>query len=199
MPVVPASDYLSHSHDHPTPDKQDIKSSIVPPRQKHYGELFNNQEKDHNDLLEPDTESYSYSTLRISPTHYISFFSYQISFPFLKYAPKCLPRFPLPGTFTTVVLLLSLVWIAILTIALVELGNYMWKKRRGARVAMESDSLVSGSMSSRREDGKIALAVIPVAGSEGTGGCVDNASLMNDYNSDSGSDSEPEVDDYRVL
>lgn len=202
VPVAPVSKYLPHSHDYnyPTTEKQDIstpESNIVPQRLKHYGELFNNQEKDRNELLEPDTESYSSSTLHISPTHYISFFSYRISFPFLKYAPKCLPRFPLPGIFTTVMVLLALVWIAIFTIALVELGNYMWKKRRDARLALESDKIVSDSVSSGCVDEKSLLRVMTVPGSERMEGCA--ASVMNDYNSDSGSDSEPEVDDYRIF
>lgn len=200
MPVAPASDYLPYSYDHPTTDKQEISttgSKIVPQRLKHYGELFNNQDKYHNELLEPDTELYSSSTLHISPSHYISFFSYRISFPFLKYAPKCLPRFPLPGIFKTVVLLLALVWIAILTIALVELGNYMWKKRRDARLVLESDNIMTESMLSGYEDEKIPLRVMTVPGREGMEGCA--ASLMNDYNSESGSDSEPDVEDYRIF
>jgi hypothetical protein len=193
VPVAPASDYL-------TTDKQDIstpESNIVPQRLKHYGELFNNQDKNSNELLDPDTESYSSSTLQISPGHYISFFSYRISFPFLKYAPKCLPRFPLPGIFTTVVLLLALVWIAILTIALVELGNYLWKKRRDTRLATESDNIVCDSVLSGCEDEKVPLRVMAVPGREGMEGCA--ASLMNDYNSDSGSDSEPDAEDYRIF
>jgi hypothetical protein len=173
------------------------ESNIVPQRLKHYGELFSNQEKDRNELLEPDTESYSSSTLQISPGHYISFFSYRISFPFLKYAPKYLPRFPLPGIFTTVMLLLALVWVAILTIALVEMGNYMWKKRRDARLALESDNIASDSVLGGYEDEKIPLRVMTVPGPEGMEGCA--ASLMNDYNSESGSDSEPDVEDYRIF
>lgn len=31
-------------------------------------------------------------------------------------------------------ILLAMVWIAILTIGLVELGNYIWRKRREARI-----------------------------------------------------------------
>ncbi|KAJ5359535.1 uncharacterized protein N7496_011948 [Penicillium cataractarum] len=185
VPVAQTSDHLSHGHDHATADTPDIVSQ----RLNDYGEYFNDQEN----------ESYTASTLQISPNHYISFLSYRISFPFLKFAPKCLPRFPLPGIFTTVVLLLALVWIAILTIALVELGNYMWQKRRAARPAIESDNIASDALSGTCEDGKIQLGVLAVSGPERPESYGDNESLMSDFNSESGSDSEPDVDDYRIF
>jgi hypothetical protein len=94
-------------------------------------------------------------------------------------------------------LLLALVWVAILTIALVEMGNYMWKKRRDARLALESDNIASDSVLGGYEDEKIPLRVMTVPGPEGMEGCA--ASLMNDYNSESGSDSEPDVEDYRIF
>lgn len=195
VPVAPTSDYLPQSHDHVTVDNPDI----VPQRLNHYGEYFSNQEKDFDGHFQPENDSYRSSTLQISPTHYISFLSYRISFPFLKFAPECLPRFPLPGIFTTVVLLLALVWIAILTIALVELGNYMWQRRRAARLATESDNVVSDDLSGTCKNGKIQLDMLAGCGSERTEGYVDNTSLMSDFNSDSGSDSEPDVDDYRIF
>lgn len=202
VPVAPTSDYLPVGHSHAVTNKQDISVAeskhVVPQRLHHYGEVFSNQEDEIETHLDPETESYVTSTLQISPTHSISFLSYRISFPFLKFAPKCPPRLPLPGIFTTVVLLLSLVWIAIFTIAMVELGNYLWKKRRAARLAMEGDGLLRDGVSSSGEHGKIPLGALTVPGQKAES-CVDSVSLMSDSNSDSGSDSEPEVDDYRIF
>ncbi|KAF3398575.1 hypothetical protein F1880_006333 [Penicillium rolfsii] len=177
VPIAPTSDYLPHSHHHdnPSTEKQDIstlKSSIVPQRLKNYGEFFNSQKNDRKELLDPDAEPVSSSTLEISPTPYISLFSYQISFPFLKYAPKCLPHFSVPGIFTTVVVLLALVWVAILTIALVELGNYMWKERRDATIVLETENVASNSMSSECEDEKILSRVMTVLGPDGIEDCT---------------------------
>lgn len=196
VPVAPKSDYLPHGHDLAAADNPDSDPQRL---SRHYGEYFSNQEKDIDGYFQPENESYTSSTVQILPVHYISFLSYRISFPFLKFAPKCLPRFPLPGIFTTVVLLLALVWIAIFTIALVELGNYMWQKRRAARCATESDNIVNGSLSEICENGKIPFDMLAVSGPERTEGCDDNASSISDFNSESGTDSEPAVEDYRIF
>jgi hypothetical protein len=136
VPVAPASDFLPGNKYHEADISIPESNRIAPQRLNHYGEIFNSQEKD-DGVLKPGAGSYTYSTLQVSPTYYISFFSYRISFPFLKFAPKCPPRLPLPGILTTVALLLALIWVSILTIALVELGNYMWKKRQAARLMAE--------------------------------------------------------------
>lgn len=173
---------------------------IAAQRTNHYEEIFNSPAKDIDGVLEAGSGSYTSSTLEVLPTHYISFFSYRISFPFLKFAPKCLPRLPLPGILTTVALLLALIWVAILTIALVELGNYLWKKRQTARLAAESDNIVNERMSTTCEDSKIPLSVVAHGSwSEQTESYLDRESLDIDSNSDSGSDSEPDVDDYRIF
>lgn len=184
VPVAPVSDLLPGNKYH--------ENRIAPQRLHHYGEIFNSQEKD-DGVLKPGAGSYTSSTLQISPTtHYISFFSYRISFPFLKYAPKCLPWLPLPGILTTVALLLALIWVAILTIALVELGNYMWKKRQAARLVMESDNIVSERMPNAYNEGKIPLSLVAHGyGSGETESYLNRESLVS---SDSGSDSEPDVD-----
>lgn len=169
---------------------------IAAQRTNQYGEIFNSQAKDIDGVLEPGSGPYTSSTLQALPTHYISFFSYRISFPFLKFAPKCLPRLPLPGILTTVAVLLALIWVVILTIALVELGNYLWKKRQAARLAAEDDNNVSVYMSTTCEDGKIPLSVVAHgSGPEQTESYLDAESL----DSDSNSDSEPDVDDYRIF
>lgn len=202
VPVAPISDYLPGNRYHEADISVPEPKRIATQRTNQYGEIFNSQAKDIDGVFEPGSGSYTSSTLQVSPTHYISFFSYRISFPFLKFAPKCLPRLPLPGILTTVALLLALIWVAILTIALVELGNYMWKKRQAARLAAESDNIVSERMSTTCKDSKIPLSVVAHqhgSGSEETESYLDMESLDSDFNSDSGSDSEPDVDDYRIF
>lgn len=46
--------------------------------------------------------------------------------------------------------LLALVWIAILTIGLVEVGNYLWNRGRASPLAGESDEVNSGDDSAGR-------------------------------------------------
>ena len=81
------------------------------------------------------SDIYSTSTFRFSSAHYVTFMSYRVSLPFLKFAPTSFPSFPLPGIFTTVIVLLVMVWIAILTIGLVEFGNYLWNGTGSTRDA----------------------------------------------------------------
>ncbi|KAJ5634747.1 hypothetical protein N7528_002589 [Penicillium herquei] len=115
-----------------------------------YGEIFGhaNDDAGASGINQEVTQSLTSPSLRLATTHHLSFFSYRISFPFLKSAPMSLPRLPLPGIFTTIMILLALVWIAILTIGLVEVANYLWKRRRMAHVAADTDRLLNEDSSS---------------------------------------------------
>lgn len=102
-----------------------------------YSDLLEPSHDQTSDLLEGDSEStstFSSAALKLASGHSISFFSYRIPLPFLKFAPSSFPFQP-PDVFTTVLVLLAMVWIAILMIALVEFGNYVWKRRRAERLA----------------------------------------------------------------
>ncbi|KAJ5717029.1 hypothetical protein N7488_002675 [Penicillium malachiteum] len=115
-----------------------------------YGEIFGhaNDKAGASGTNKEVTQPLTSPSLRLATSHHLSFFSYRISFPFLKSAPMSLPQLPLPGIFTTIMILLALVWIAILTIGLVEVANYLWKRRRMAHVAADTDRLLNEDSSS---------------------------------------------------
>lgn len=96
---------------------------------KKYGQMLGRPKTPYDAIHSYESEFYSASTPRYSSGHYISFLSYRVSIPLLKLFPASFPAYPLPGIFTTVVVLLALVWVAILTIGLVEFGNYLWNSR----------------------------------------------------------------------
>ena len=58
--------------------------------------------------------------------------------------------------------LLALVWIAILTIALVEFGNYLWKQRRATRLAVEREAVDERSDATSEDFVKVPLRIIDV-------------------------------------
>jgi len=45
-----------------------------------------------------------------------------------------------------VMILLIFVWTAILTVGLVEVGNYLWNRRRVARLVAESDRMANDDL-----------------------------------------------------
>lgn len=140
----------------------------------------------------------SYPSTSTSPTisnHSISLFSYRISFPFLKFAPVPFPQLPLPGIFTAVMVVLALVWVAILAIGLIEVGNYLWQRRRIAQVVAETDTIMEENSSGGPGPFvKVPLHMVP--GAETLDASADEESVLS---SASESDSEPEMDDYRFF
>lgn len=93
--------------------------------------------------------------------------------------------------------LLAMVWVAIVMIGLVEFGNYLWKRRRMAGLADESDQERSGEADAESlEMVKAPLRV--VVGSSGTSRGVyheDSTLLSSASASEDGSESTR--DDYR--
>ncbi|KAJ5798810.1 uncharacterized protein N7503_006315 [Penicillium pulvis] len=128
-PRPPISERLYRHWKHPQAEHYEYPWKPAMHTTKHYGEVLG-----HNKAKTGATGSHgqepesSSSSLGLPSGDYISFFSYRISFPFLKFAPVSFAPFPLPGLFTTIMVLLALVWIAILTIGLVEVGNYLWSR-----------------------------------------------------------------------
>jgi hypothetical protein len=154
----------------------------------HYGELMGHSQA-YNGKQAGETATFSSATLKLASGQSISFFSYRISLPFLKFAPANLPQYPLPDIFTTVMVLLAMVWIAIFMIGLVELGNYLWK-RRAARQA-ERDEDMGERFDESEELVKVPMRVMVVPRVETDHD--EEATLSSE--SDSGSDLER--DDYR--
>ncbi|KAJ5301305.1 hypothetical protein PENANT_c023G00099 [Penicillium antarcticum] len=102
-------------------------------RQNHYSELLSYLHAKNALNKDPGHSTPASFSLASSAGHSVSFFSYRLSWPTLGSSTSTMPRYPLPGIFTTVIILLAMVWIAIFTIGLVELGNYFWARRREAQ------------------------------------------------------------------
>lgn len=145
IPVSPVS--LKPPHVYQEDTFEDESFSTAKLAEKKYGQMLGNSKPNY---VAGQTFRSEYPTLQFSSGHYISFLSYRVSFPFLKFAPTAFPSFPLPGIFTTVIILLALVWIAILTVGLVEFGNYLWRNSESARPLRQR---TSRSEESINEDG----------------------------------------------
>jgi nitrogen fixation-related uncharacterized protein len=123
-----------HEHyDGQMQDKQEQEStsinSISEQRQNHYSELLSYLHAKNALNKDPNHSTPASFSLASSAGHSVSFFSYRFSLPSLGSSTATPPRYPLPGIFTTVIILLVMVWIAIFTIGLVELGSYLWARR----------------------------------------------------------------------
>ncbi|KAJ5728838.1 uncharacterized protein N7483_003346 [Penicillium malachiteum] len=163
-----------------------------------YGEIFGHaKESDKvgtSGISKEDTQTLTSPSLRLSTSHDLSFFSYRISFPFFKLAPMSLPQLPLPGIFTTVMILLALVWIAILAIGLVEVANYLWRRRRIAHVAADTDRLLNeNSSSTELVKEPFQVLVVPRAPRRLERLQDENPVLVQNDGPDGGSDSETEI------
>ncbi|KAJ5676908.1 uncharacterized protein N7477_002541 [Penicillium maclennaniae] len=158
----------------------------------HYGEVMKHPQPSSGKQTS-HTTTFSSATLKLASGNSISFFSYRISLPFLKFAPANFPQYPLPRIFTTVMVLLAMVWIAIFMIGLVELGNYLWK-RRATRQADRDEYLSEASIDESEELIKVQMNVMVLPRPD-TDHEEEATSLSSRSDSDSGSDSER--DDYR--
>ena len=167
VPVSPAS-----AHHHHKQQQQDAYTyarleSLAAHKSSSYSELLAHSQSPSSELQEdesastpPPSTAFSSAALKLASGHSISFFSYRISLPFLKFAPSFFPFQP-PDVFTTVLVLLAMVWIAILMIALVEFGNYLWKRRQAERLAARCERVM-------RDDpvaGAVELVKVPFPGS----------------------------------
>ncbi|KAJ5433982.1 hypothetical protein N7491_004577 [Penicillium cf. griseofulvum] len=88
-----------------------------------------------------------------------------------------------------------MVWVAIFTIGLLELGNYLWR-RRGQTLVMEGDRVPDSEERNvdLDETVKVPLRII-IAPSAGTR----RVSVGEHGNSESNSGSESDEDDYRIF
>ncbi|KGO72678.1 hypothetical protein PITC_056640 [Penicillium italicum] len=177
-------------------------SALAVQRQGHYNKIpqyLQTKIALDNEYIHATTpESCSHSSLGHSPSFFAYYFSFTTS------GPKVMtfPQYPLPGVFTTVIILLVMVWITIFTIGLLELGNYLWR-RKGEALDIE----VAQGLHSQDGDVdldetmKVPLGIV-IASSESTRsrsvgeyGYEFLESVSSDY--DSGSESDD--DDYRIF
>ncbi|KAJ5493813.1 hypothetical protein N7463_009900 [Penicillium fimorum] len=183
--------------------KDESINTLAAQKQDHYGDILQylytkttlNNEHKHT------TPAYSsHSLLGYSS----SFFTYRFSLPTLRSKTLTFSHYPLPGIFPTVIILLIMVWVSILTIGLLELGNYLWR-RRGQALARESDRVLDSEESNVHVDEtmKIPLGIIvapletTLSRSVGEHEYEFLESIYSDYESDSGSESDE--DEYRMF
>ncbi|KAJ5975667.1 hypothetical protein N7481_009374 [Penicillium waksmanii] len=177
--------------------------NVVEVTNKKYGQMLGHPKTPYDAIHGYESEFYSASTPRYSSGHYISFLSYRVSIPLMKFFPAAFPAFPLPGIFTAIIVLLALVWIAIFTIGLVEFGNYLWNGydeadetgHRTVEDGLEDDS-EEYELSEHGEMSKLPLHPVgfPMPVAEGPD---DEGSLLMSNTSDS--ESESGIDNYRVI
>lgn len=196
VPVAPDSlppPLQPEHHRHDAHGKPQEPSFEVKTYADHYGEIMGHPQS-YRGKQTGETATFSSAKLKLASGHSISFFSYRIPLPFLKFAPANFPQYPLPGIFTTVMVLLAMVWIAIFMIGLVELGNYLWK-RRAARQAEREGNMSEGLSEESEELIKVPMRVMVAPRVETD--CRDEMAALLSSGSESDSGSDLERDDYR--
>ncbi|KAJ5687328.1 hypothetical protein N7536_009947 [Penicillium majusculum] len=188
---------------HSPEDKESPINSPAAQRQGHYNDILQYLHTKHainNDHKHTTPAPFSHS----SSGHSTSSFAYRFSFTTLRSKALTFPQYPLPEVFTTVIILLVMVWIAIFTIGLLELGSYVWRRRREALARVDAQRLHSQDPDvGLDETMKVPLRIVN-APSESTRphfvrghGYEFLESVPSDYDSDSGSESDE--DDYRIF
>ncbi|KAJ5826761.1 hypothetical protein N7447_003524 [Penicillium robsamsonii] len=210
IPASPGIPEPMHKHysqhtgekEHQSPKDESI-DALAAQRQDHYRDILQylhtkatlNKEHKHT------TSAYSsHSLLGYSS----SFFTYRFSLPTLRSKTLTFSHYPLPGVFPTVIILLVMVWVSIFTIGLLELGNYLWRRRGQASVG-ESDRVLESEECNVHVDEtmKIPLRIIvaPLEStrlrSVGEHEYEFLETIYSDYESDSGSESDE--DEYRMF
>jgi hypothetical protein len=198
----PYSHYTGEKQeDHPEVKESSI-DTLDAQGQAHYNEILQYPHAKGAD----DEHKYSAPAFfsHTSSSGWTSFFAYRFPFPTVRSKVVAFPQYPLPRVFTTVIVLLVMVWVAIFTIGLLELGNYLWRRR--AEALGRED--VQGLHSEEEDVGfdetmKVPLTIV-IAPSENTRspsveepGYGFLESVSSDYESDSGSESDE--DDYRIF
>ncbi|CAG8908173.1 unnamed protein product [Penicillium egyptiacum] len=205
-PVIPMqkpySQKTGEKQENHSEDKGGSINASAAQRQGHYSDILQSLHtkgalRNEHKYTPPAPFSYS------SSDHSTSFFAYRCSFPTLRLETMSLPQYPLPGGFTTVIILLVMVWIAMFTIGLLELGNYLWRRRAETEGREDVQGLHSQEDVSFDETMKMPLTIV-IAPSENTRPCSMGEqgyefleSVSSDYESDSGSESDE--DDYRIF
>lgn len=188
---------------HSPEDKESPINSPAAQRQGHYNDILQYLRTKHapnNERQHTTPTPFSHS----SSGHSISPFAYRFSFTTLKSKAMTFPRYALPEVFTTVIILLVMVWIAIFTIGLLELGRYLWRRRRVSLDRVSAQRLHGQDPDvDLDETMKVPLRIV-IAPSESTRphfarghGYEFLESVPSDYDSDSGSESDE--DDYRIF
>ncbi|KAJ5516468.1 hypothetical protein N7527_008028 [Penicillium freii] len=184
-------------------DKESPINSPAAQRQGHYNgilQYLHTKNALNNEHKHTTPAPFSHS----SSGHSTSSFAYCFSFTTLRSKAMTFLQYPLPEVFTTMIILLVMVWIAMFTIGLLELGNYLWRRRREALAREGAQRLHSQDPDVGLDERmKVPLRIV-IAPSEnnpprsvGGHGYEFLESVASDYDSDSGSESDE--DDYRIF
>ncbi|CAG7991224.1 unnamed protein product [Penicillium salamii] len=169
-------------------------NAIASDRQNRYNEFLRNMHIK-NAIHQEHGETTSMAFSASSSGHTVSFFAYRISIPTLRFNFSSLAGYPFPGVVTTVIILLVLVWIAIITIGLVELGNYIWIRRRQADIGdARGDEEQSVELD---ELTKIPISVVAIPSDRSL--VANESEPVHHRPGDSDVDSESDDDDYRIF
>lgn len=178
--------------------EESSRNAIAADRQHRYDEILrymhvkNAAHQEHSDAA-PKSSAFS------SSGHTITLFTHRFSIPTLKSQMAGLRGYPIPGVFTTVVILLVVVWIAVFTIGIVELCNYVWSRQS---LAATRDPICDDEGPSVELDEltKIPFSVVMFSSEEATPGSPSGEFGSLDVTSEfSNTDSESDEDDYRML
>ncbi|KAJ5361272.1 hypothetical protein N7541_002116 [Penicillium brevicompactum] len=177
--------------------EESSRNAIAADRQHRYDEILrymhikNAAHQEHSDAA-PKSSAFS------SSGHTITLFTHRFSVPRLKLQMAGLRGYPIPGVFTTVVTLLVVVWIAIFTIGLVELCNYVWS-RQSLAATRDPTCDDEGPSVELDELTKIPFSVVMISEEAQPGSPSSELGSLDVTSEFSSTDSDPEEDDYRML
>lgn len=126
--------------------------------------------------------------------------SHQESLPFIDSAAGALPHIVLPGAFMTVMIMMALVWLAILTLGLVEFGGYICKRNKATRLSDSTEEyLIKLRADGCKDVEKVPWQIItvPRAQEEAKSRLSSENLLSNNFELDS--ESASGLDDYRIV
>jgi hypothetical protein len=195
------TDNMKQKSEHISELEEITLNAIAADRQNRYNEILRHMHTKNTLNREPCERTPTFFSLFSSSGYSVSFFAYRFSIPTLRLKTAGFSQFPLPGVFTTVIILLVMVWIALFTIGLVELGNYLWS-RRGQTVVGNGNGNDEDQNFELDELMKMPLRVVAIPGDE----TRVNSLIQPEYefldalSSDSDSESSTsDEDDYRIF
>jgi hypothetical protein len=196
----PYSEYMKDKSEHNSELEMSTINAIAADRQNRYNEILRYMHTKNALSHESSQKRPAFFSLSCSSGHSVSFFTYRFSIPTLRLKTAGFCQYPLPGVLTTVIILLVMVWIAIFTIGLVELCNFIWSRRcqtvvgnenRDEEQIVELDELL-----------KMPMGVVPIPADESRVLSL----IQHEYeflgfaSSDSDSESSgSDEDDYRIF
>lgn len=178
--------------------EESSRNAIAADRQHRYDEILrymhvkNAAHQEHSDTA-AHTPHFS------SSGRTVTLFAHRFSIPALGLQTASLRGYSFPGGFTTVIILLVMVWIAMFTIGLVELVNYL-RSRQGQAAVGDSNCDLEEQSVELDELAKIPLRVVVAFSDEAQPGFpLEDHEYLDATTDYPCSDSESDEDDYRIF